>query len=139
MFAQVAINLFTLLPTNAPAATSSFTSHALSYPMRYNTLCIQITLVLEKPSEYNICDACLECCERCFAYWCHSCNFLLDIECASGWQTKPDYCHQHDFFPIFYQIRFTCEVCGEDALQKKLTIFDVLEPWSKKPRQNLLM
>jgi hypothetical protein len=72
------------------------------------------TLILVAPSEDKLCDACLKCCDRCFAYRCHSCNFNLDIECASGWQTKPDDCHQHDFFPIFYQIHFTCQVCGED-------------------------
>jgi hypothetical protein len=72
------------------------------------------TLVLQKPSESSMCDACLKCCERCFFYECQSCTFDLDIKCASGWQTKPDDCHQHDFFPILRQIHFSCEVCGKD-------------------------
>ena len=72
------------------------------------------TLVLKKPSKSNICDACRGDCERCFVYRCTSCNFDLDIECASDWQTKPDDCHQHDFFPILHQIHFSCEVCGDD-------------------------
>ncbi|XP_059430968.1 uncharacterized protein LOC132164468 [Corylus avellana] len=72
------------------------------------------TLVLDAPSKIRFCDACLKCCERCFAYECRSCNFDLDIECASGWQTKPDDCHQHEFVPIMKHIPFTCEVCGED-------------------------
>jgi hypothetical protein len=73
------------------------------------------TLVLKKPLKSKICDACRGDCERCFAYRCDSCNFDLDIECASGWQTKPGDCHQHDFFPILHQIHFSCEVCGKDC------------------------
>jgi hypothetical protein len=73
-------------------------------------------LVLVAPEEEDrTCDACLRLCNRCFAYQCHSCNFDLDIECASAsWPTKRDDCHQHEFVPIFQEIQFTCKLCGED-------------------------
>jgi hypothetical protein len=73
------------------------------------------TLILKKPSKSRVCDACCKDCERCFVYQCASCNFDLDIECASGWRTKPDDCHQHEFVPIMKQIQFGCEVCGKDT------------------------
>ncbi|XP_062172122.1 uncharacterized protein LOC133877744 [Alnus glutinosa] len=73
-------------------------------------------LVLVAPEEEDrTCDACLRLWNRCFAYQCHSCNFDLDIECASAsWPTKRDDCHQHEFVPIFQEIQFTCKLCGED-------------------------
>jgi hypothetical protein len=74
------------------------------------------TLLLKAPSKnFRFCDACLKFCERFFAYDCNSCNFVLDIECASIWPTKLDACHQHEFVPIFQQIQFTCKLCGEDC------------------------
>jgi hypothetical protein len=74
------------------------------------------TLLLKAPSKnFRFCDACLKFCERFFAYDCNSCNFVLDIECASIWPAKLDACHQHEFVPIFQQIQFTCKLCGEDC------------------------
>jgi hypothetical protein len=71
------------------------------------------TLVLQKPSKSKICDVCRKNCERCFFYHCNSCDFDLDIECASIWGTNTDDGHQHKFVPIIQQIHFTCEICGE--------------------------
>jgi len=74
------------------------------------------TLVLQvPPSRPKLCEACYRSCERCFFYHCNTCDFDgLHIECASGWRTKPEDCHQHEFISIFQQIQFTCELCGED-------------------------
>jgi hypothetical protein len=73
------------------------------------------TLVLEVPSRPKLCEACYRSCERCFFYHCNTCDFDgLHIECASGWRTKPEDCHQHEFVTVFQQIQFTCELCGED-------------------------
>ncbi|XP_062170923.1 protein VACUOLELESS GAMETOPHYTES-like [Alnus glutinosa] len=71
-------------------------------------------LVLVAPAKYKTCDACLRRCNRCLAYRCHSCNFDLDIECASGWQVNADDGHQHEFVPIMKKIQLDCEVCGQD-------------------------
>ncbi|XP_059452063.1 uncharacterized protein LOC132182749 [Corylus avellana] len=70
------------------------------------------TLLLQKPSESKLCDACRRDCDRCFFYHCNSCDFDIDIECAS--KSNTDDGHQHEFVPIFQQIHFTCELCGED-------------------------
>jgi hypothetical protein len=81
----------------------------IQYPLHPNH-----TLLLQTPSRNYICDACLKSCERCFFYHCNSCKFDIDIECASIWGSNTDDGHQHEFFPIFHEIRFTCEVCGLD-------------------------
>jgi hypothetical protein len=85
--------------------------HEIQHPVHPNH-----TLLLEAPiSDHTHCDACCKVCKGCFVYMCHSCNFGLDIECVSAsWPTKPDDGHQHEFVPIFQQIHFTCELCGED-------------------------
>jgi len=49
LFAEGAKNQYGVLPTNAlGTATSSSTSHVPSYPVRYNTLCIQTTPLFSK-------------------------------------------------------------------------------------------
>ncbi|XP_059430252.1 uncharacterized protein LOC132163892 [Corylus avellana] len=74
------------------------------------------TFVLQLPSQLKLCEACYGSCENSFFYHCNTCDFEgLHVECASGWRTKPDNCHQHEFVPIFQQIHFTCEACGEDC------------------------
>jgi hypothetical protein len=72
------------------------------------------TLVLQVPSKSKICDVCRRDCDRCFFYHCNSCDFNLDIECSSIWQSNIEDGHQHEFVLIFQQIHFTCELCGED-------------------------
>jgi hypothetical protein len=72
------------------------------------------TLVLQTPSGIYICDACLNSCERCFFYHCKSCDFDIDIDCASVWRTNTDDGHQHEFVPFFQLIHFTCELCGDE-------------------------
>jgi hypothetical protein len=74
------------------------------------------TLVLKfMPNWLRICKVCGKNCVSGFFYRCNSCNFGLDIECASAsWPTKPDDCYQHEFVPIFQEIQFTCKLCGED-------------------------
>ncbi|XP_059430500.1 uncharacterized protein LOC132164097 [Corylus avellana] len=89
--------------------------HEIQYPLHLNH-----TLVLQTPSGKYICDACFKSCERCFFYHCNSCDFEIDIECASieyasSWRTNTDNDHQHEFVPIFQLIHFTCELCGVDG------------------------
>jgi hypothetical protein len=73
------------------------------------------TLVLEIPNWCRICNACCKSYDSGFFYHCNSCDFGLDIECASATRpTKRDYCSQHEFVSISQEIQFTCILCGED-------------------------
>jgi hypothetical protein len=55
LFAQCARNQYhVVLLTSALNANSSFTSHAQSYPLRYNTLCIQTTPSFSKRQSQSI-------------------------------------------------------------------------------------
>lgn len=77
------------------------------------------SLVLLLTHEADICCyACGKLCNKCFVYHCSYCNFNLDIQCASQWQTNANDCHQHSFGPILQPIQFTCEACGEECKDK---------------------
>lgn len=65
-------------------------------------------------SKHRICDGCGKDSKSCFFYHCKECRFDLDIKCASNWQSSAEDGHQHVFLPIFNQIQFTCNICGED-------------------------
>lgn len=77
------------------------------------------SLVLLITHEADICCyACGKLCNKCFVYHCSNCNFNLDIQCASQWQTNANDCRQHSFGPILQPIQFTCEACGEECKDK---------------------
>ncbi|KAB1200824.1 hypothetical protein CJ030_MR0G006183 [Morella rubra] len=44
-----------------------------------------------------------------------SCDFDLDIKCASHWRINASHGHQHVFIPILKQIQFTCEAYGVEC------------------------
>ncbi|XP_059430253.1 uncharacterized protein LOC132163893 [Corylus avellana] len=72
------------------------------------------TLVIQKPSESKFCYACRRDCDRCIFYHCNSCDFDIDIACASNLRSNTDDGHQHEFIPILQRIHFTCELCGDE-------------------------
>ncbi|KAB1227473.1 hypothetical protein CJ030_MR1G028875 [Morella rubra] len=84
----------------------------IQHPMHPNH-----TLSLRTPSGPRYCDVCLKICTNCLYYKCNSCNFDLDIKCASQSRIDTDNSHQHQhvFTHFFKQIQFTCEACGEEC------------------------
>ncbi|KAB1227482.1 hypothetical protein CJ030_MR1G028866 [Morella rubra] len=75
------------------------------------------TLTLRPKYSANYCDACLKICTNSFSYDCNSCNFNLDIKCASQSRIDTDNSrqHQHVFTHFYKQIQFICEACGEEC------------------------
>jgi hypothetical protein len=74
-------------------------------------------LTITAPLSSDYCVACGKCCGRCFTYWCNrrSCDFQIDIKCSSRWRVNKDDCHQHAYVPIWKNIQFTCQACGEEG------------------------
>jgi hypothetical protein len=85
-------------------------SHVIQHPLLHR----EHSLILQAPSDYDICYACGKYCGRSLFYRCFLCDFNLDVICASRWRTDADDCHQHSFVPISAQIQFACQACGEE-------------------------
>jgi hypothetical protein len=62
------------------------------------------------------CDVCCTSHNSSFFYYCHSCRFKLDIKCVNRFSINPNDCHKHEFFPIWKQVQFNCDACGEEIM-----------------------
>ncbi|XP_062145753.1 uncharacterized protein LOC133853752 [Alnus glutinosa] len=85
-----------------------FKSHQINHPLHPDH-----TLSLQR-RDSNRCDACCRSHNSSSFYKCDSCNFQLDVECANHFPINPNDCHRHEFSPIWKQIQFNCEACGEE-------------------------
>jgi hypothetical protein len=119
LFALGTINRYAVLPTNALSiAPFSSTSHAQSYPVRYNTLCIQTTPSFSKRQSQSI-----HIVMPAVGVAKDASSTIAIVAISSLTSNVPlvgrliliDDRHQHELVPSMNHIHFICEVCGEDC------------------------